>query len=340
MRAAVARSRAAHGPVAVTGAGGYVARSLRAALRRAGMRAVCISRRPVRRLLPSESSFAAGDYDAGGLAGALAGCGALVHLAGAGRIAAAGAAPPYSESNEGTARRVAAACGAAGVRHAVYLSGLGASARSTTPYFASKYAAEKALASQVPACTVLRPSFIVGTMGAGLPADPLSRGLARQARRYGAVLVPGSGPHATQPVHVRDACAAILSALSGSRLAGRAADLVGPRIVPYRRLARLLAPPGAALRTVPLAEAYRAAVSDPSYAYGTDDLNILVGGFTGDHGRLRRLSGLPPFMDVLRMRGARGPPLSGGPRRGRSAPRRTPRGQSARTPPSRRTRAS
>lgn len=324
--------------MAITGASGYVARSLRAALRRAGLRAVCISRRPVRCLLPSESSFAAGDYDAGALAGALAGCGALVHLAGAGRIAASGA--PYSESNEGIARRVAAACRAAGVRHVVYLSGLGASARSATPYFASKYAAERALASQVPACTVLRPSFIVGTMGARLPADPLSRGLALQARRHGAVLVPGSGPHATQPVHVRDACAAILSALSGSRLAGRTADLVGPRIVPYRRLARLLAPPGAALRTVPLAEAYRAAVADPSYAYGTDDLNILVGGFTGDHDGLRRLSGLPPFLDVLRMRGAISRPLSGGPPRGRSAPTRTPRGQSARTPPSRRTRAS
>ena len=120
--------------------------------------------------------------------------------------------------------------------------------------------------------------------------------------------MPGSGPHATQPVHISDACAAVLSALGGSRLAGRTADLVGPRTVPYRRLARLLAPPGAPLRTVPLADAYRAAVTDPSYAYGADDLNILLGGFAGDHARLRRLSGLPPFIDVLRMRAARGRP--------------------------------
>ena len=339
----MARSSAAprplSAPVAVTGASGYVARSLRAALRRAGVRAVCISRRPLRGLLPSEAAFAAGAYESDALAGALDGCAALVHLAGAGRLGSAADAP-YSESNEGTARRTAAACRAAGVRHIVYLSGLGASARATTPYFASKYAAERAVASQVPVCTVLRPSFIVGTMRGTRGADPLSRSLASQVRRHGAVLVPGSGPHATQPVHVADACAAVLSALSNSRLAGRTADLVGPRIVPYRRLARLLAPPGAVLRTVPLAGAYRAALADPSYAYGTDDLNILVGGFAGDHDRLRRLSGLPPFIDVLRMRAARGRPPRGGPPPGRSAPTRTPRGQSGRTRPSRRTRAS
>lgn len=335
---AMARSRAARGTVAVTGAGGYVARSLRIALGRAGLRALCVSRRPVRALLPSETSFAAGRYVPGALAGALAGCPALVHLAGAGRIGPAAA--PYSESNEAIAQRVGAACRKAGVGHVVYLSGLGASARATTPYFASKYAAERALASQVARCTVLRPSFIVGTMGGRCPSDPLSRGLAGQVRRYGAVLVPGSGPHATQPVHIADACAAILSALSDSRLAGRTADLVGPRIVSYRRLARMLAPPGAALRTVPLAEAYRAAVADPSYAYGPDDLNILVGGFTGDHARLRRLSGLPPFLDIAEARPARGRQPRGGQPRGRSAPMRTPRGQSGRTRPSRRTRAS
>lgn len=294
------------GTVAVTGASGYVARSLRAALRRAGYRAACVSRRPLRGLLPSEAAFVSGGYDAGDLEAALEGCSALVHLAGAGRIGGASGASPYAESNEGVALRAARACRAAGVRHAVYLSGLGASARAATSYFASKYAAERALASHVPQCTVLRPSFIVGSCGGG--PDPLSRSLARQARRHGAVLVPGSGPHATQPVHISDACAAVLSALGGSRLAGRTADLVGPRTVPYRRLARLLAPPGAPLRTVPLADAYRAAVTDPSYAYGADDLNILVGGFAGDHARLRRLSGLPPFIDVLRMRAARGRP--------------------------------
>ena len=339
-RGTMARIRPARGTVAVTGASGYVARSLRIALGRAGLRALCVSRRPLRALLPSEAQLEAAGYDPDSLAGALEGCSALVHLAGAGRLGPAFAAAPYSESNEAIARRVGAACRKAGVGHVVYLSGLGTSARATAPYFASKYAAERALASQVPQCTVLRPSFIVGTMGGRCPLDPLSRGLAGQVRRHGAVLVPGSGPHATQPIHIADACAAMLSALSGARLAGRTADLVGPRILSYRRLARLLAPPGSSLRTVPLAEAYRAALADPSYAYGTDDLNILVGGFTGDHARLRRLSGLPPFLDVAGPGAARGRQPRGGRQRGRSAPKRTPRGQSGRTRPSPRTRAS
>lgn len=289
--------------VAVTGASGYVARHLRERLYRAGARAVCVSRRRRLggRLFPGERPVEAPGYSAGGLEAALEGCSAVVHLAGSGRVGPSGA--PYSESNAAVAARVAAACRAAaagsggsssGMRRIVYLSGLGVSARPTTSYFASKLLAERALAASGVPCTILRPSFIVGR------GDPLSRSLARQARRYGAVLVPGSGPHQTQPIHIDDACSAVLAALALPRLAGAALDLVGPRTVPYRSLAAALAPPGAPLRTVPLAEAYRSALRDPSYAYGTDDLDVIVGGFTGDHARLRRAAGLGPFADALR----------------------------------------
>ena len=305
--------------VAVTGASGYVARHLRERLYRAGTRAVCVSRRRLLggRLFPGERPVEAPGYSAGGLEAALEGCSAVVHLAGSGRVGPSGA--PYSESNAAVAARVAAACRAAaagsrgsrgssgsGMRRIVYLSGLGVSARPTTSYFASKLSAERALAASGVPCTILRPSFIVGR------GDPLSRSLARQARRYGAVLVPGSGPHQTQPIHIDDACSAVLAALALPRLAGAALDLVGPRAVPYRSLAAALAPPGAPLRTVPLAEAYRSALRDPSYAYGTDDLDVIVGGFTGDHARLRRAAGLGPFADALRA--ARHAPPRGRPR--------------------------
>ena len=284
--------------VAVTGASGYVARHLRERLYRAGARAVCVSRRRRLRgrLFPGERLAKAPGYSAGDLEAALKGCSAVVHLAGSGRVGPSGA--PYSESNAAVASRVAAACRAAGsgsgMRRIVYLSGLGVSARPTTSYFASKLSAERALAASGVPCTILRPSFIVGR------GDPLSRSLARQARRYGAVLVPGSGPHQTQPVHIDDACSAVLAALALPRLAGAVLDLVGPLTVPYGRLAAALAPPGAPLRTVPLAEAYRSAIRDPSYAYGTDDLDVIVGGFTGDHMHLRRAAGLGPFADALR----------------------------------------
>lgn len=281
--------------VAVTGAGGYVARRLREHLHRAGARTVCVSRRRLRRLFPAERHVETAAYSADDLAAALDGCSALVHLAGSGRVAGR-AGEPHSESNGAVAARAAAACSGSRRRigRIVYLSGLGVSARPTTSYFASKLSAERALAASGVPCTVLRPSFIVGR------GDPLSRSLARQARRYGAVLVPGSGPHMTQPIHIDDACLAVLAALRLPRLAGATLDLVGPRAVPYRRLAAALAPPGAPLRTVPFAEAYRSALRDPSYAYGVDDLGILAGGFTGNHQKLRRAAGLGPFADALR----------------------------------------
>lgn len=192
--------------VAVTGAGGYVARRLRERLSRAGAHTVCVSRRRLHRLFPAERHVLTDAYSADDLAAALEGCSALVHLAGSGRVGPDGA--PYCETNGAVAARAAAACdkaaSAAGrggrrMERIVYLSGLGVSASPTTSYFASKLSAERALASSAVPCTVMRPSFIVGR------GDPLSRSLARQARRYGAVLVPGSGPHRTQPVHIDDA---------------------------------------------------------------------------------------------------------------------------------------
>ena len=366
--AAAARVPLAGRTVAVTGASGYVARRLRERLSCAGARTVCVSRRRLHRLFPAERHVLTDGYSADDLAEALEGCSALVHLAGSGRIGPAGA--PYCETNGAVAARAAAACDRAasaaggrrgsGMERIVYLSGLGVTASPTTSYFASKLSAERALAASAVPCTVLRPSFIVGR------GDPLSRSLARQARRYGAVLVPGSGPHRTQPVHIDDACAALLAALRLPRLAGAVLDLVGPRTVPYRRLAAALAPPGTPLRTVPLAEAYRSALRDPSYAYGVDDLDIIVGGFTGDHEGLRRAAGLGPFVETecvfrayarTRLRRAAGlgpftdavrasrrrpkgrPPCQGRPSC-RSAPTQTPPGQSGRTRPSASTRAS
>ena len=369
--ASASRDPLAGRTVAVTGAGGYVARRLRERLSRAGARTVCVSRRRLRRLFPAERHVLTDGYSADDLAAALEGCSALVHLAGSGRVGPDGA--PYCETNGAVAARAAAACDKAasaagrgrgrrgrGMERIVYLSGLGVSASPTTSYFASKLSAERALASSAVPCTVLRPSFIVGR------GDPLSRSLARQARRYGAVLVPGSGPHRTQPVHIDDACAALLAALRLPRLAGAVLDLVGPRTVPYRRLAAALAPPGAPLRTVPLAEAYRSALRDPSYAYGVDDLDIIVGGFTGDHEGLRRAAGLGPFTEteyVLRaydrtrlrraddlgpftdaVRASQRRPRGRPPCQERpsclSAPTQTPPGQSGRTRPSASTRAS
>ena len=270
---------------AVSGASGFVARNLRALLASRGIPVTCISRGRVR-LRRGEEAAASPSYSEADLLPALRRCGALVHLAGSGR-----AAPPrYSDSNAGLAARMARMCRRAGVRRIVYLSGLGASPRAATAYFASKYEAERAVALSGVQYTVFRPSFIMGR------GDPLSRRLRGQMRRRaGRLAVPGSGEYEMQPIHVGDACEAIAAAAAGLRpgLANATVDLVGPDVVTYNEL--LSGVRHAGIDRIGLEEAYRAAVRDPAAEFGPDDLNILVGGFTGDFGRLRRLAGMGRF---------------------------------------------
>ena len=273
--------------VAVTGASGFVARRLISRLR-GSCRTVPISR--------SDPGYGAG------LARAMRGCDAVAHLAGSGEPGGRG------YGNAEVTEAVARAASAAGAKNLVYLSGLGVSARSTSAYFASKLEAEKLARSSGIQYTVLRPSYIVGG------SDYLSRCLRAQARR-GRILVPGDGSYTLQPVSADDAVSVIEKALRGGRFAGRVLDLVGPRKVRFAEYVRQFARPypNVSIERVPLAEALRAAVSG-DFPYSVDDLCLLLGGFEGDYGRLRRAYGadLSPVTGPRRARAAR---------RGRSLPR-------------------
>ena len=249
--------------LAVTGASGFVARRLISRLR-GRCRITPVSR--------SGTGYGAG------LERALRGCGAVAHLAGS------GAPGGYGYGNAEVTESVVRAASAAGVRTLVYLSGLGVSARNTSAYFASKLRAEKAVRSSGLRYAILRPSYIVGG------SDYLSRCLRAQARR-GRVLVPGDGRYAIQPVLADDAVSVIEKALRGGRFSGRVLDLVGPRKIEFARYAGGFARAhGARLVRVPLAEAVRSAVSG-DFPYSADDLSILLGGFEGDYGALRRAYG-------------------------------------------------
>lgn len=240
-------------------------------------------------------------YGGAGLARAMRGCRAVAHLAGSGEPGGRG------YGNAEVSRSVARAAAGAGVRTIVYLSGLGVSARSTSAYFASKLAAEKEIVSSGLEYSVLRPSYIVGG------SDYLSRSLRAQARR-GEILVPGDGAYAIQPVRADDAASVIERALLGGRFSNRVLDLVGPEKIPFAKYARAFARRHrAAVRRVPLAESVRAAVSG-RFPYSVDDLCILLGGFEGDYGALRRAYG-GDLLPVTAPRRARAAP------RGRSPPR-------------------
>jgi len=258
--------------VAVTGASGYVGRNLRRHLARRGIRAVCLTRRPL--AARATETVVAGPWASARAARALRACRAMVHLAGVGRHSGQGG---YSQ-NAALAEEAVRACRRARVPKIVFVSGLGADSRATA-YFASKMAAERAISRSGIAHAIFRASYIMGR------GDALSSKVRRMARA-GRVAVPGTGRYAMQPVHIDDACAVLAGEAMrpGSR---RTLDLVGPERVTYRRLAGALAG-GARLRAVPMESAIREAARSARAPYDLDELALLAGGFVGDHARLRR----------------------------------------------------
>jgi len=165
-------------PVVVTGAGGFVGRHLIAHLAASGLDVRPTFRRdapPGGVVLDDQASDAA-------LRAALAGAGAVVHLAGrAHRVSEApGAkAAAFDAINRDWPIRLAAAAAAEGVRHFLFVSTIGVHGQAGmvsrdsplvpgTPYAVSKAEAEAGLRDSFPGnLVVLRPPLVVGPAAPG-----------------------------------------------------------------------------------------------------------------------------------------------------------------------------
>lgn len=163
--------------------------------------------------------------DPPGLAAALEGVSAVVHVGGLTRATDAGA---YERINAVGTGALAAAAGAAGVERFVYVSSLAARGPDETDgpvsdYGRSKHGGEARLAELAaagkapPSIRVLRPAGIYG------PRDTDLLTLFQMAAR-GFLVLPSSQGR-LQPVHVRDVASAVLRALDS-------ADSVDPGPLP------------------------------------------------------------------------------------------------------------
>jgi NADH dehydrogenase len=236
----------------ITGANGHLGRALIHRLAGRKLRAVVRSQRAaaVLRALPEAPEIAVVGYaDAEALAGAAAGCDAVVHLVG---ILKESRSARYGDAHEGTARALAAAARRAGFRRVVYLSILGARADSGNDCLASKARAEAILLESPLETTVLRVPMVLGG------DEPASRALRARARARVVPLVRG-GASLEQPIDAADVVEAIVAALARPELAGRALDLAGPESLSQRELVRraaaLLGRPPPRVVAVPLAAA-------------------------------------------------------------------------------------
>lgn len=212
--------------VLVTGGTGALGRVLVPALRAAGHGVRVLSRRPGEGRL-------AGDVATGaGLAAAVDGVDAVVHLA-------SDPDGDYWTADVAGTRRVAVAAREAGVTHLVYVSIPGVD-RVPHPFYRAKFAAEQVVEAAAVPYTILR-----ATQFHGFLADLLARG------RRGPVVPAGIG-WSFQPVDTRD----VAAHLTGLLAAGPAAGIVeygGPEVLDSVALARSwLAARGGRGRVIPL----------------------------------------------------------------------------------------
>jgi NADH dehydrogenase len=131
------------------------------------------------------------------------------------------------------AARVATLARAAGVARLVHVSGIGANARSRSPYIRSRGEGEDAVRAAFGAATIIRPAVMFG------PDDTFLIPLTNLLRRFHVLPIFGNGQTALQPAFVEDVGEAIARAFDADR-AEAVYELGGPRVYTYNCLLRAI----------------------------------------------------------------------------------------------------
>lgn len=258
--------------IAITGARGFIAKNLRKKIS-SEYDLVSFSRKnfePFR----NEAAIIT-NYDSG-LASNLRRCDTLVHLIGIGRQSLYS---KYGDISKITLDLVNAAKSAK-VKKIIYFSGLGVSKKNTSNYFMSKYEAEQYIIDSGLDYTIFRPSYIIGK------DDHLTKSLNAQAKG-GRILIPGSGNYTIQPIHISDVLRIVADAFENKNFSNKIIDLVGPEKTTFAKYAKMFArKKNVMVLHVSIEDCIKNALTDPAFAFGLDDINILLGGFVGDYKRL------------------------------------------------------
>ncbi|MDE1766163.1 MAG: NAD(P)H-binding protein [Thaumarchaeota archaeon] len=262
--------------IAISGASGFVGRSVGRFLAETGYQTISLVRK-------NRANFGrtiiSKDLAEKNLSRQLGGFLAFLHFIGTGRQTAE---HDYETVNVGLTRNAISLCKRAGIRKIVYLSGLGVDKKSNLGYFISKFKAEQEIIRSGLDYTIFRPSYIMGR------GDPLSKMLSDQIAA-GSVVVPGSGKYRLQPILVHDVAQVVAKSIHGKHFSRKIIDLVGPQTVTYDRFVRDLVGK-AKIRHVEFEQAYHEALVSRDSQFGVDDLSILVGDYVGSHRRLANIS--------------------------------------------------
>ena len=221
--------------VLVTGGTGFIGPKVVRALRAQGrdVRALVRSTQRGGKLAGLGAELVSGDVtDPTSLRVALDGCTHVVHL-----VAIIKGRPTDFERvmAQGT-RDLVAASKDAGIERFVLMSALGTTetTKDATPYFAAKWAMERAVAGSGLEYVVFRPSFVFGRGGA-LPT------FMKQVRYSPVVTVIGSGKQLIQPIWVDDVGDYFAHAIDAPAAANRVFEIGGPDVVTWDELYRTIA---------------------------------------------------------------------------------------------------
>lgn len=219
--------------VTVFGGSGFIGRHVVAALARDGWRVRVACRRPdlafflqplgkVGQIFPVQANL----RNPASVAAATRGAEAVVNLVG---VLAEGGKQKFSSLHAQGAKAVAEAAVAAGVKHLVHISAIGADKNSHSVYARTKAEGEEAIRAAFPGAVILRPSVVFG------PEDQFFNRFAAIARYLPVEPIIGEATR-FQPVYVGDVARAVALAVDGRAKAGATYELGGPEVRTFREL--------------------------------------------------------------------------------------------------------
>lgn len=225
------------GLAVVFGGSGFVGRYTVTALAKQGWRIRAAVRRPdlagflqtagfVGQIAPVQANVRYPES----VARALVGAKVAVNAVG---ILASGGKQTFKAVHVDGPRAIARAAKAAGVRHFVHVSAIGADANSSSRYARTKAEGEAAVLEEFPEAIIIRPSVIFG------PEDQFFNRFAAMARIAPLLPLIGGGRTRFQPVFVADVAAAITAAAGGAGKPGTIYEAGGPDVLSFKEILEL-----------------------------------------------------------------------------------------------------
>ena len=262
--------------VAVTGANGFVGKSVRKLLYKNKVSVLGISRKNFDKY-STETNVQSKNLLEQLLQKKLKNYDVMVHLIG---IGVESPESTFKEINVNLTKNVIKTCKKSGIKKIIYISGLGVSKNNTSSYFASKYKAEQEIINSGLDYTIFRASYIIGK------TDHLSKSLSKQMKK-GTIIIPGSGKYQLQPIFVEDVAKIILESILRKKFSNKILDLVGPKKISFEDFVKLFSKnTNVKFKKINLRDVY------DEGTYSSESLDLLTGDYTSDVRHLQKLTSI------------------------------------------------